>query len=52
MATHMPPGKMREVKELNKRAPRGHVQDDTIRYKNVYGVKAGFRGLGLEASEV
>jgi hypothetical protein len=48
----MPPEKVREVKELNSRAVRGHVHDDMIRYKNVYEVKAGFRDLGLEASEV
>jgi hypothetical protein len=45
MATHMPPEKVREVKELNKRTPRGRVHDDMIRYKNVYGGKAGVKGL-------
>jgi hypothetical protein len=48
----MPPEKVREVKELNRRARRGRVHGDVIRYKNVYEVKAGFSGLGLEASEV
>jgi hypothetical protein len=47
MATHMPPEKVREVKELNSCTPRGRIHDDMIRYKNVYEVKAGVKGLEM-----
>jgi hypothetical protein len=48
MATHMPQEKVREVKELNRRAPRGRVQDDIIRYKNVYEGKAETGGAASD----